>query len=272
MTRPLRIGIMAPGRRLDEAVANDVRAIAERNYAGRLELVFHPQCALSDGHFAGDDAARRAAFFDLADDPALDAVWFARGGYGSARLIDDRFDRLSEAARAKRYLGYSDAGFLLARLYRAGCAVAHGPMPCDLVRGAAPVRRALDYLADPQSGGAGPSVPVLTFNLTVLVHLLCADEAPPFDGVALALEDVDEHLYAVDRNFRSVTTSPKLAGCLGVFVGRFGAPPDNDVPFGRTAAEIARFWCEKAGLAVLGDADVGHDADNTVVAFGRPRA
>ncbi len=94
-------------------------------------------------------------------DPSVDAVWFARGGYGSNRIAEAALADLPEAARTKTYLGFSDAGFLLAGLHKAGLEVAWGPMPQDVLRdgGEAAVNRALDWLVrrDPQRAGARPS-------------------------------------------------------------------------------------------------------------------
>ena len=67
-------------------------------------------------------------------DPAVDAVWFARGGYGSNRIAEAALADLPDAARGKLYMGYSDAGFLLAGLHKAGLDVAWGPMPQDVLR------------------------------------------------------------------------------------------------------------------------------------------
>ena len=77
---------------------------------------------------------------------SYDAVWFARGGYGSCRMVEAVVGRLTEPSRRKAYLGYSDAGVLLAALYRAGFeAVAHGPVAQDILRdgGDAAVSRAV---------------------------------------------------------------------------------------------------------------------------------
>ena len=65
-------------------------------------------------------------------DPSIDAVWFARGGYGSNRIAEAALADLPDAARDKLYLGYSDAGFLLAGFHKAGLDVAWGPMPQDV--------------------------------------------------------------------------------------------------------------------------------------------
>src|SRR5436190_4353670 len=142
----MRVAVVAPSCTLKREAAEAVEAIVAKR--GDCELVIHPQCFLSEGHFAGSDEARLAALGEVMADPSVDAVWFARGGYGSNRIAEAALAKMSEAARAKIYMGYSDAGFLLAGLYRAGVSVAWGPMPQDALRegGEAAVRRALDWL------------------------------------------------------------------------------------------------------------------------------
>src|SRR4029077_9296211 len=94
-----RIGVVAPASRLTPEVAAQVTALAAGLYPdGPPDIVFHPQCFLSDGHFAGDDAARAAAFLDVANDATFDALWFARGGYGSCRLAEAIVPNLTGAA------------------------------------------------------------------------------------------------------------------------------------------------------------------------------
>ena len=80
MAPSLRIGVVAPGTRIDPELAERVKRLAADCFLDRApEIVFHKQCFLSAGHFAGDDAARAAAFVEFANDPGLDAIWFARG-------------------------------------------------------------------------------------------------------------------------------------------------------------------------------------------------
>ena len=147
-----RIGVVAPASRMSPEVAVRVRALAGSLYPDRTpEIFFHPQCFASHGHFAGDDEARAQAFIDIANDESYDAVWFARGGYGSCRVAEAVIGRLTEPSRRKAYVGYSDAGVLLAALYRAGFeAVAHGPVAQDILReaGDAAVGRALAWMVD----------------------------------------------------------------------------------------------------------------------------
>ena len=123
----MRIAVVAPSCTLKREAADAVqRIVAER---GDCELIIHPQCFLSEGHFAGPDEARLAALREVMADAGIDAIWFARGGYGSNRIAEAALSDLPEAALAKTYIGYSDAGFLLAGLHEAGAEVAWGPMP-----------------------------------------------------------------------------------------------------------------------------------------------
>jgi muramoyltetrapeptide carboxypeptidase len=144
----MRIAVVAPSARFSDQAAERVLAIAATHFSS-AELLFHPQCFLSHHHFAGSDEARADAFVEVANDPAIDAVWFARGGYGACRMAQSALERLGPQARLKTYLGYSDGGYLLAGLYRAGVpGLAHGPMPQDVLRegGETAVRRALAWL------------------------------------------------------------------------------------------------------------------------------
>src|SRR5688500_16508356 len=101
-----RIAICAPGTPITRDVADAVTALAAAEFAG-LELVFHEQCFLENGHFAGDDPQRLAAVLECANDPSVDAVWFAKGGYGSNRIAADALVRFDRTAYDKTFLGYS---------------------------------------------------------------------------------------------------------------------------------------------------------------------
>ncbi len=241
------------------------------------DLRFHPQCFLSDGHFAGSDAVRTAAFVEAANDPGVDAVWFARGGYGSCRLEEGVYDRLGPHARDKLYLGYSDMGVILAELSRRGVGTpCHGPMPADINRdgGEAAVARALAFLVERDIDALEPSARqferAFAFNLTILAHLLGAGAAPDFSGAALLIEDVDEHLYRIDRAMWQITSSANVRGAAGLLLGRVSKIPPNDPVFAYSPEEIVSYWCQRAGLPFLGAADIGHDAGNRIVVMGKP--
>jgi muramoyltetrapeptide carboxypeptidase len=271
----MRIAVVAPSSRFSEEAATRVAALAARLHP-EVELFFHPQCFLTHNHFAGTDAERVAALVEAANDPAFDAIWFARGGYGACRVAEEALAALGETARRKAWLGYSDAGYVLAGLYKAGFAnLAHGPMPADILRegGEEAVARALAWLVRGDGDALEPGLKggetYAAFNLTVFSQLLGTALEPDLTGHVLLLEDVSEHMYRVDRSFFHVTGQPSVRRAAGIRLGRVSAVPDNDPAFGEDEERVARHWCDTAGIAFLGLADIGHDSANKVVPFGR---
>lgn len=272
-----RIGVVAPASRIEPALAEHVSEIATRLYGDRVTLFFHPQCYLSSGHFAGDDTARAQALLEIANDPGVDVVWFARGGYGAGRLLERVLPDLRSGSRTKTYVGYSDLGFVLGALYANGIGhPAHGPMPADLLRagGEKAVKRALAWMVEraPQSlePGLGCNTPAVAFNITILSHLLGTPWMPKLDGHVLMLEDVSEHLYRIDRALFHITSIPEMRKVAGIRLGRCSDIPSNDPEFRQNEEQIAKHWCARSGIPYLGRADIGHDIDNKVVPFGMP--
>jgi len=99
-----RFAVVAPGAHIPRQTADRVLALAANHYASdALEIHFHPQCFLSRGHFAGPDEARTEAFVEAANDPAVDAIWFAHGGYGACRIAETALARFGPAARDKAW-------------------------------------------------------------------------------------------------------------------------------------------------------------------------
>lgn len=267
-----RIAICAPSTPFTREDAARVSALAAAEFP-QHELVFHEQCFAVEGHFAGPDALRLSALLECADDPSFDALWFARGGYGANRIAEEAIVRLSPAAHRKTFLGYSDGGTLLAALYGAEIGrPVHAPMPSDIRRagGEEAIRRVLAWL-DGSGDGLEPSLderPTVAFNLMTLAMLVGTDLMPSFAGHVVMVEEVSEHLYAVDRLLFHVTHHLAPTGIAGLRLGRVSDVPENDRAFGSEPEAMARFWCARNGIPFLGHADIGHDTANKIVPFG----
>jgi muramoyltetrapeptide carboxypeptidase len=265
----MRIAVVAPSCTLKREAAGALQAVVDER--GDCELVIHPQCFLSDGHFAGPDEVRLGALREVMADSHVDAIWFARGGYGSNRIAEAAAKDLSETARRKTYMGYSDAGFLLAAFHKAGLDVAWGPMPQDISRqgGRAAVDRALNWLVRRDSSALEPEIqpPAMAFNLTVLASLLGTVLEPELNGVDLLIEDVGEHHYRIDRTMFHVAASPNVRRAARIRLGRVGEIPANDPDFGRDECAIVEEWCARSGIPYGGRADIGHDVGNKIVPF-----
>lgn len=266
----VRIGVVAPGSRCEPDLPGLIQAVA----GDRAEVVFHPHCFETSGHFAGDDARRAAAFLEIANDPGFDALWWGRGGYGACRIAEYVMSGLTPAAREKAYLGYSDAGSILGPLYGAGFGqVFHGPVANDIRRegGEAAVARALDWLTRRDTWALEPSVggaPTAAFNLMILSELIGTPWQPDLTGHVLMVEEVGEHMYRIDRDLCHVTSNPAMRRVAGLRLGRCSDIPENDPDFVLNEEEVARYWCERSGIPWLGRADIGHDVDNKIVPFG----
>ena len=266
----MRIAVVAPSNALKPEVPGRVEAIVAGR--GDCEVAFHPQCFLSNGHFAGSDSERLGALREAMADPAVDAVWFARGGYGSNRIAEAAVEDIPDAARSKLFIGYSDTGFLLAAFHKAGLQVAHGPMPQDVLRdgGDTAVNRALDWIVRRDRASLEPRLrpPAMAFNLTVLSKLLGTVLEPDFSGVELLIEEVSEHHYKIDRLMFHVTASANIRRVARIRLGRASDIPDNDPQFGDNEQAIVAYWCKRAGIELGPAADIGHDSGNKVVPFG----
>ena len=268
-----RIALCCPGKPIRRERADRMLTFVQDEFPG-VELRFHPQCFMQSGHFAGDDAQRLEGFLACANDPDVDSVWFAMGGYGSNRIAAEAMAGLGDAAQRKIYLGYSDTGTLLGALYRNGIGQpVHGPLAGDIKRegGDDAVRRVLRFLSGEEVAleSGLDERPVAAFNLMTLAMLVGTDFMPDLTGHVVLVEEVAEHLYAVDRLFFHVTQH--LRGVAGIRLGRISDVPENDRPFGADEETIARYWCEKSGIDYLGRADIGHDAANAIVPFGLAR-
>jgi len=265
------IAICAPATPIDREHQIALEALVAAEFPGH-RVTFHEQCFARAGHFAGDDLRRLTALLECANDPAFDVVWFAKGGYGSNRIAEAATRQMNRAARTKTYIGFSDAGYLLAALYRdriGQCVHGHMPVSARSEGGREAIRRVLRWL-EGDTSGVEPSLdgtrPAAAFNLITLAMLTGTPMMPDLTGHVLMVEEVSEHLYSVDRLFfHLAATLPRIAGLR---LGTVTDVPENYVEFGQTEEEIARYWCARAGITYLGRALIGHTSANRVVPFG----
>ncbi|HEY0052384.1 MAG TPA: LD-carboxypeptidase [Caulobacteraceae bacterium] len=278
MKKPVRIGVVAPASQgASQAALEIAQGLAAKRWGPWVEIVAHPQVWQVDGHFAGTDEARARAFVQVANDPEIDAVWFARGGYGSARMAEAAIRGLGPEAKRKAYLGFSDNGALLGALYRHRIGrPAHGPHLQDTARrvgGGDAGMRALSWLVEQSAGSLEPSVgkegPTAAYNLAILASVLGTPLEPDLTGHVLMLEEVSEPMYRIDRMLFQITSTRSIRTVKGVRLGRCLDVQPNEPDFGHDWKALVKQWCDRAGIPLLGPADIGHDAANKVVPFGR---
>lgn len=235
------IGVCAPaGPVLPERLAVGLRALRQAGF--RLVLTPRLFARSTDlPYLAGDDADRLRDLQALLDDPRIDAVIAARGGYGVMRLLG-RLDLRRLRAAPKPVVGFSDLTALHLALGRAGVVSFHGPMieaDPETGFGEPNLERLVRALTDPRPlpplEGAAPVVPgraqgrLVGGNLTLLAASLGTPWEPDTRGAILLVEDVDEPAYRLDRCLTQLIAAGALQRAAAVAAGEFAACPGAEL-------------------------------------------
>ena len=272
-----RVALVAPARKISAAeVGFAVHTL--RNWG--LEVVLGESIDAAHHQFAGNDELRRRDLQRQLDDPTIGAILCARGGYGTARLVD-ALDFRHFAEHPKWVAGFSDITVLNSHLLRLGYQSIHGVMP--VLYGQAGGEEAVESLRRALFGEALAchAVPyplnrpgtatgeLVGGNLSLLHTSTGTASQASFAGRILFLEDLDEYLYHLDRMLLHLHRSGQLVGLAGLVVGHFSEIKDNAVPFGQTAYEIIDHYAQRYHFPVGYGFPVGHEVDNQALVVGR---
>ncbi|MCK4750229.1 MAG: LD-carboxypeptidase [Bacteroidales bacterium] len=272
-------GITAPARWINPEDMENFMSILEaegfRSVTGPIHTRHH--------QFAGDDPSRLDDLQSMLDNPDIRAIFCARGGYGSARLLKD-ID-LSEFAKNPKWLiGFSDITALHSLLQaRLGCESLHACMPYslrdiadrgnpgitsmfDALRGNMPEYR-VDAHSLNRCGQAEGTL--LGGNLSVLYSLTGTPYQLDTKNSILFREDVDEYLYHIDRMMQNPKLSGMLSDLKGLVIGGMTDMRDNEVPFGSNAFQIIRDTVSGFDYPVLFDFPAGRRNPNLALVLGR---
>ena len=263
------IAIVSPASPLDASKITFTTELLERE-GYRVRLGRHTLDR--DAYLAGSDADRAKDLQDAFDDPAIDAVLCARGGYGCARimpLLD--LDRIAGAG--KLFAGFSDITTLHLALNRRGLHTLHAPMPLTLASPREPWMIA-SFLAalrggDPVHpeapkgvvvvGGVGEG-PVVGGCLCLLTDSLGTPDALAADGAIVLIEDVDENPHRVDAMLTSLRLSGALDGAAGIVVGEMTRTDErmDEGIGGKPWREIMTDRLDPLGVPMVFDFPFGH--------------
>jgi len=289
LARGSRIALVAPAGPLLER--DDLTRADALCRALDYEPVLGTHAGGHYGYFSGTDEERLADLNAALRDPAIDAIWCIRGGYGVTRILDG-VDFEALARRPRPVIGYSDITALLAGVTRrAGIVAFHAPT----ARAEMPLftRRHFGLvLTDPEPAGLLEPLPlppdvlvphenrVVTIrggvaegplaggNLTLLQCLIGSPYFPDLDGALLFLEDVNEDLYRIDRMLAHLRMVGALAGVRGVLIGRFSAMKRhiNDGALGLD--EVLAHYFRPLGVPVAYGFPIGHIGDQWTIPVG----
>lgn len=235
------------------------------------------------GAFAGTDAQRLADLQQAINDPTVRAIFAARGGYGSYRLID-QLDLTPLLTQPKWLVGFSDITVLLAHAQQQGIASLHAIMPrqfrlSGIVDDVETLRQWLfGEVTYPYAAEAHPlnrpgvgSGTLAGGNLSMLVHTLGTSSEVDWAGKILFIEDIDETLFSIDRMMTQLRRAGKLQHLAGLLVGNFADIRDNQTnPLGRSAAELIAEAVSAYTYPVAYEWPVGHEGRNLALPVGLP--
>jgi muramoyltetrapeptide carboxypeptidase len=238
-------------------------------------VTFGQNYDVRNGYLAGTDEQRRQDLQDAWLDPDCKVILCARGGYGSARLLEDW--TWPEVSRPKWVIGFSDVTGILWSLARVGITSVHGAV---LTTVAEETPRSLDRLfsliegrgIEPLAGtgwGAGKvKGKLLPANLTVATHLLHTPVQPNLDGVILALEDVTEAPYRIDRMLTQWRAAGVLRQVGGIALGRFSRCDPPVVGESQTVEEVLHDRLGDLKIPIVSGLSFGHDGENLALPMG----
>ncbi|SFE22604.1 S66 peptidase family protein [Spirosoma endophyticum] len=234
------------------------------------------------GPFAGSDDLRRADLQRFFDDPAIRAVFAARGGYGCYRIADD-LNLSGLQANPKWLVGFSDVTVLLSLLYNHGLASLHGLMPrqfgdpdrADALEslrqwlfGESPTHYTVS--AHPLNRSGRAQGHLIGGNLTMLSNSIDTPTDLDFNGKILFIEDIDETLFSLDRMMTQLRRAGRLARLAGLVVGQFTDMRGNlSLPFGKDSYEIIADAVVGYDYPVLFDFPAGHVNYNLALPIGQ---
>ncbi len=260
------VAVVAPAFAVPPAALDDgLERLTRMGYAVRLGRHVRAR----HGYLAGTDDDRVDDLVRAWTDPDVRAIWFARGGYGSARLLD-RIPWRRLRGQSKLLVGFSDLTALFApALERTGSRAVYGPVVAELGRreswDRASLLGALDGRFTPLRFRAGQVlVPgrargrLLGGNLSVLAHLAGTRWFPDLDGAVLALEDVGEETYRVDRLLTQLRLSGALSRVAAIVLGRFDPPARRRFPPERPFPDVVGEILAPLGVPVVRDLPFGH--------------
>lgn len=229
--------------------------------------------------FAGDDDFRAATLQSYIDDPEIEAILCARGGYGTVRIIDKiNFDKF--LLNPKWIIGYSDVTVLHAKLQSMNCESLHATMPINFSDNTeTSLKSFYEALTKGNITYEIENTPINIYgeaeselvggNISVLYSLLGSSSFPNTDGKILFLEDLDEYLYHIDRMMNAFKRAGKLDNIKGLIVGALTKMHDNNIPFGKDAEHIIFEYVKDKGIPVCFNFPAGHINDNRALIFGR---
>lgn len=275
------VAIAAPSGILKNRTLEIEKAIALLKSWG-LEVVVGEHVFSQSNHFAGTDDERSKDFQKALDNPNIKAIWCARGGYGTVRILD-ALDFTTFKKHPKWIVGYSDITALHNQIHNEGVESIHAMMCTSLQDSfdeiqetvasfknalfGKPLEYRLKGSTYNKTGTA--SGPVVGGNLTVLHTMLGSKSSIDVSGKILFIEDIGEYKYHIDRMLQSLKRAGYFETCKGLIVGDISKLRKNTTHWGTTIEQLILDALAKYDFPIAFNMPAGHEKDNRAMILGR---
>ena len=277
------IAIVSTARKLKKEELRPALKILE---SWGLKAVLGKTIGAEENQFAGNEELRAEDFQQMLDNPKIKAIWCARGGYGTVKMID-MLDFSAFQKNPKWIIGYSDVTVLHSHIHNLGIETLHAQMCLDIENKTEEARESIRKVLFEQEYSIAFNVntynktfqqkhqlssiqsKIVGGNLSVFYSLCGSSSAINTDGKILFIEDLDEYLYHIDRMMMNLKRNGVFKNLNALIVGGMTDMNDNRIPFGKTAEEIILDAVKDYNYPVFFNFPAGHIKDNQALIFGR---
>ena len=272
-----KIRIVSPAKSIEkEHIDFAIKFLEGHNF----DVETSDNCLGEYHYFSGTDSERIADFQNALDDESLDVILCARGGYGCIRIIDS-LDFTKFKKHPKLIIGFSDVTVFHNHINsNFTLSTVHATMPLnfslnseeslrslvDVMNGNS-IRYEIEAYSNNKTGEA--QAEVVGGNLAILYALIGTNSDVDLDGKVLFIEDVGEHIYAIDRMMWAFQKSNKLNKLAGLIVGGLTNINDTDTPFGKSVESVILERVDQLDIPVCFNFPAGHINDNRAIIFGK---
>lgn len=233
-------------------------------------------------HFAGTDDERCEDLQKALDDPKIKAIWSARGGYGTVRILD-KLDYTKFLKQPKWLIGYSDITALHNQIHNLGVESLHAIMCVSLPEDLSKIDKSiatfkntifgkpLNYnLKGSSYNRAGKTEGALVGgNLTILHTMLGSKESIDTSGKILFIEEIGEYKYHIDRMLQSLKRAGYFDNCKGLIVGDMSKMRKNTTLWGSSVQQLVLDALSDYNFPIAFNMPAGHEDDNRAMIMGR---
>ncbi|WP_412766869.1 S66 peptidase family protein [Tenacibaculum vairaonense] len=246
-----------------------------------LKVVYGKHMFNQGNHFAGTDDERCQDFQEAMDNPNVKAIWCARGGYGSVRILD-KLDFSKFKDSPKWVIGYSDITAFHNHIHNLGIETLHAMMGTsmqdkkeDIPHTISTFKKALfgerlSYEITPSKYNRKGNVSgeLIGGNIAILTSMLGSESQMSTEGKILFIEEIGEYKYSIDRMLQSLKRAGYFTKIKAVVVGDMTKIKKNTTPWGSSIKQLILEVLPK-NIPVLFDFPAGHEPDNRALIMGR---